>query len=220
MKSLNKTIFGLALIALGILWILSISGVLSFNIFFRGWWTLLIMIPFLLGFITHPNWGSVMGFSTGVLLLLQAQGLIDWSIFWKLGLAVLLIIIGACSIFSGKSHGFKMETTQIDNGVKSYNIAFGEQNKKISGEGFEGARIEAAFGSMTLDLREAIINNDQHISVQAKFAGVKIMLPDGIAVDVKGTSAFGGVNNKLSGRSGRHTIFLAAECAFGGVEIS
>ena len=220
MERFTKIIFGLAVMAIGLLWILNLTGVLDFNIFFRGWWTIFILLPCLLGFISRPNWGSVIGFSIGVLLLLQAQRLIDWSLFWQLGLAVLIIVAGAAVVFSGMPVNLKTEVKEIPGGRgKSYSVAFGEKDERICNEVFEGAEIEAAFSSATLDLREAIIRGDVRIGVNAKFAGVRIFVPEDVAVEVRSSSAFGGVNNRVSGRTGTHTIFIDAECAFAGVEI-
>ncbi|MDD7711105.1 MAG: LiaF-related protein [Alistipes sp.] len=101
--------------------------------------------------------------------------------------------------------------------------AFGEQNHRVEAEEFDGADIEASFGSVRLDLRNAIINDDVQIHIKASFAGVGIYVPKDVNVDVRSNSAFGGVNNKTADRlrqqTGSHTIHLIAECSFAGVEV-
>ncbi len=83
MKKLAKQFLGFSIAAIGVLWILNVTGVIGFDIFFRGWWTLLIILPCTAHLIAHPNWGSFSGIALGAILLLQAQGYIDWSVFWK-----------------------------------------------------------------------------------------------------------------------------------------
>ena len=42
MKNAIKILFGIGLIAAGVLWILSVLDVITFSIFFPGWWALFI----------------------------------------------------------------------------------------------------------------------------------------------------------------------------------
>ena len=76
MKKLAKQFLGFSIAAIGVLWILNVTGVIGFDIFFRGWWTLLIILPCTAHLIAHPNWGSFSGIALGAILLLQAQGYI------------------------------------------------------------------------------------------------------------------------------------------------
>lgn len=202
MKKLAKLFLGFSIAAIGVLWILNVTGVIGFDIFFRGWWTLLIILPCTAHLIAHPNWGSFSGIALGAILLLQAQGYIDWSVFWKLCLAII---------------------SRDGRNILKISSAFGEQNHRVEAEEFDGADIEASFGSVRLDLRNAIFNEDVEVRVKASFAGVGIYVPKDVNVDVRSNSAFGGVNNKTADRlrqqSGSHTILIIAECSFAGVEV-
>lgn len=235
MKKFAKLFFGFSITAIGVLWILNVTGVIGFDVFFRGWWTLLIILPCTAHMIARPNWGSFSGMAIGAILLLQAQGFIDWSIFWKLCLAIIFIASGLALIFS-KSHDprhcchhfSKRECIAIDRdgeNILKITSAFGEMSHRVEAEVFNGADIEAAFGSVCLDLRDAIFteNEDVRIHVKASFAGVEIRVPDDVSVEVRSNSVFGGVNNKTADssdrRSASHTILLVAECSFAGVEI-
>ena len=76
MKNSNKTIWGIALIAIGVIWGLKASGVLNINIFFNGWWTLFIIIPSLIGLIKGDDRiGNLIGIIIGCVLLLLVQKL-------------------------------------------------------------------------------------------------------------------------------------------------
>ncbi len=233
MKKLSKLFLGFSVAAIGVLWILNVTGVIGFDIFFRGWWTLLVILPCTAHLIAHPNWGSFSGIALGAVLLLQAQGYIDWSVFWKLCLAIIFIAFGLVLIFSRgcrpewwNRHYANGEFSTISRDGKDVlkiTSAFGEQNHRVEAEEFDGADIEASFGSVRLDLRDAIFNDDVEIRVKASFAGVGIYVPKDVNVEVRSNSTFGGVNNKTADRfrqqTASHTIHLIAECSFAGVEV-
>lgn len=233
MKKLAKLFLGFSIAAIGVLWILNVTGVIGFDIFFRGWWTLLIILPCTAHLIAHPNWGSFCGIALGAILLLQAQGYIDWSVFWKLCLAIIFIAFGVVLIFSknGRPESWNCHDTRRGcstisrdgRNILKISSAFGEQNHRVEDEAFDGADIDASFGSVRLDLRNAIFNEDVEVRVKASFAGVGIYVPKDVNIDVRSNSAFGGVNNKTADRlrqpTGSHTILLVAECSFAGVEV-
>ena len=75
MKQAFKIVLGLSLIAVGVIWILNVSGVLNFSFSLEGWWTLFIIIPCLGALIEGPDRiGACIGLSIGIILLLCARG--------------------------------------------------------------------------------------------------------------------------------------------------
>lgn len=113
MKKLAKLFLGFSIAAIGVLWILNVTGVIGFDIFFRDWWTLLIILPCTAHLIAHPNWGSFSGIALGAILLLQAQGYIDWSVFWKLCLAIIFIAFGIMLIFFQERPSGELELPRL-----------------------------------------------------------------------------------------------------------
>ena len=51
MKKLSNVLWGIILILIGVVIGCNVLGIISIKIFFRGWWTLLIIIPCFIGFI-------------------------------------------------------------------------------------------------------------------------------------------------------------------------
>ena len=95
MKKLTKILWGIVLVAAGVLFALNALGLTSYNIFFDGWWTLFIIIPSLVGVITdRDKTGSILGLGIGTLLLLWQQEKIELDIIWKLFLPILVILLG------------------------------------------------------------------------------------------------------------------------------
>ena len=94
MKNLSKIVWGLVLVAAGVLFGLNAVGVTDVKVFFDGWWTLFIIIPCFVGLFTGSDrTGNLIGLLIGVILLLCCQDIIDFSVIWKLVLPVVVVII-------------------------------------------------------------------------------------------------------------------------------
>lgn len=223
MEKAIHLITGLLLITVGVLWALNTIGVTDVKIFFKGWWTIFIFLPCIAAFLAKPGFGPVIGIAIGVFLLLLAQGVIDWSIFWKICLAVLVTAAGASiaiSAFRPTFHANKVEVSASPQDVRDIKVAFGEQNFNFDDEVFNGADIELSFGAATLDISKAVIRQDVVIRADVKFGGVTLRVPKDVRVEVRSKSAFGGVNNRTVPTStAGPTILIEAECSFAGVEI-
>ena len=88
-------IWGIVLVAVGVLLVLSAFSVVDFDLYFDGWWTLFIIIPCLAGIVTENDKGGyVIGLVIGVLLLLSAQDVISFDILWQIFVPAVVIVIG------------------------------------------------------------------------------------------------------------------------------
>ena len=202
-------------------------GITNINIFFDGWWTLFIIVPCFIGlFKEREKTGNIVGLAIGVILLLCCQDMIDFETVWKLLVPAILIIIGVSLIFKD-AFGSKIneeikklnESKTKDGG---YCATFSGQNIKFDGEKFNGTDLNAVFGGIKCDLRNAIIENDVVINTSSIFGGTEIYIPENVKVKVKSTSIFGGVDEKKQNKienTDVHTIYINATCLFGGVEI-
>ena len=77
MKQFKAIIWGLAIIALGVIFGGNALGLFSFDIFFEGWWTLFIIVPSAISLITDKEKISSLVFlAAGIILLLAAQGVL------------------------------------------------------------------------------------------------------------------------------------------------
>lgn len=81
MKKFGNVLWGIVLITLGIIIGLNAVGLTHINLFFRGWWTLFIIIPSFIELIKSENkiW-SLIWFVIGIVLLLCAQGILSFSL--------------------------------------------------------------------------------------------------------------------------------------------
>ncbi len=233
MKKASRIIWGIALVAVGIIIALDVFGVLEASeyIFFKGWWTLFIIIPFTVSvFSEGPRVGNLIGLTVGVLLLLGSRDVIETDIILKLCVPALIVIIGLCMIFglgprkgSGK---INKKINEIKNNAdgsdeKSFAAVFSGQDINLSGEKMQNITLDAVFGGINCDLRGALFEKDVVISANAVFGGIDIIVPDGINVKVKSTSIFGGVSNKHRSEELplSPTVYVNGTGIFGGVDV-
>ena len=102
MKKLNGIVWGIVLVAAGVLLGLNAFGITDIDIFFDGWWTLFIIVPCAVGLVTDRNkFGSLIGICVGVFLLLCCRDVLDFSMVWKLLVPIIVVLIGLKLIIGG-----------------------------------------------------------------------------------------------------------------------
>ncbi len=219
MKNCKNIILGIILIVVGVWFGLYATGVVKVNLLFDGWWTLFIIIPSFLGlFDEDGRTGSLIGLFVGVLLLLSCQDVLNFDIVLKLIVPCVLIVTGLSFIFKGKIKTKNIENVKTVGGT-NYNATFSGQNLDFSKEEFTGTKLDAVFGGIKCDLRNAIINDDVVIEASAIFGGITILVPKDVNVKITSTSIFGGVDGKSKMDKPGKTIYVNATCLFGGVDV-
>lgn len=228
MRMVSNYIWGLFLILVGVVLGLNAFGITNINLFFDGWWTVFIIVPSLNGLIKgEDRTGALIGLIIGVFLLLSCQDVIDFSLFVKLFIPVILITIGLSIIFKDKAKDVvvkkmgKINAKEIDMEY-TYTSTFSEEKINLDNEKLENCAINSIFGSVSLDLRNAIIDEDIVINNYVVFGGVTIKVPKDVNVVVKTTSIFGGVDNKTGRNKSKEnvkTIYIKGTILFGGIDI-
>lgn len=225
MNNIKNILWGIILVIIGVIIGLNTIGITDIDIFFDGWWTLVIIVPCFIGlFINKDKTGNIIGLLVGVILLLGMQNIIDFNLIWKLLLPSIIVIIGLSLIFKNTFN------SKINNEIKKLNnkntkdneycATFSGQRIDFPNEEFKGATLNSVFGSITCDLREAKIKEDVVINASSVFGGIDIIVPDDVNIKIKSNSIFGGVNNKKKNNEDKkYTIYVNASCLFGGVDI-
>ena len=228
MKKFRNVLWGLVLIALGVVVGLNVLGITHIDIFFEGWWTLFIIIPCFIGlFDKGSKTGNFIGLFIGISLLLACRDIVDMGTLLKLAFPAALIIIGFSVIFKGISDKKisekieKLKDKEKTSSKNEYCAVFSGQDLNFANEQFTGASLSSVFGGIKCDLRQTILEEDVLINAEAIFGGIDIFPPANVKVKVKSTSVFGGVSNKaiFTGDDSSPTIYVNATCIFGGVDI-
>lgn len=227
-SKLGNVLWGLAFILAGIGVAGNVIGLWDFNLFFRGWWTLFIIVPCLISMVQNGvNMGNIIGFIIGVLLFFDAQNIIPRNLIGKMIFPIILVLIGFSIIFKGNNHNnsnFKgkvhQTNTQGTGFINAIGIFWGSEVRPTN-EKVTGATATAIFGGVDLDLRNAIINEDIVITSTAIFGGIDIFVPPNVKVKVSSLPIFGGVDDNSIHTSSESApiIYINATCIFGGMDI-
>lgn len=223
MNNISKALWGFLLIAIGIIIGLNSLEITNIDIFFNGWWTLFIIIPCFINLFDNNEgkYGNFIGLIIGIFLLLSCQGFLPFDIIAKLIIPFILVAIGLSLIFRNTLKKTIAEKIEIGkkNGLETISATFADQKIEKDGETFEGANLDAVFGGITLDLRDAKLKEETIITTSAIFGGIEILVPKDVTVKVRPTSIFGGTSNKANRKDSKKVIYVESFSLFGGVDI-
>lgn len=222
----KRILWGVVLVAFGVLFGLDVVDVIDMKELFEGWWTFFIIIPSIVSIITDREkiWG-ITGLFTGSVLFLACQDIIEDSAVIKLIIPFVIVIIGLKLIFKDlfnkEAKDAKKKIAESVENIKEYAATFSGQSVDFSGEVFTSAKVNAVFGKMKCDLRNATISDGSVLGISGIFGSVDVLVPPDVNVKVSSTSIFGSVSDKRNTKpvSGAVTLHITGVCLFGGVDI-
>ncbi len=228
MKKIRPIVWGVAIIALGVIFGGNALGLFNIDIFFDGWWTLFIIVPSAISLLTEKEKISSLVFlAVGVILLLAAQNVFTYETAWKVILAVVLLVAGFTIIIKSLIHSNndkevekKVQELEKNGGMDSVTAVFSGSERTYNNETFNGANLMAVFGGAELDLTKAKFTKDAVIKAFCLFGGIDIKLPKDVQIKTRSGFIFGGIEDGRKLKSeGKHTIYIDAAGGFGGVDI-
>ena len=100
-------------------------------------------------------------------------------------------------------------------------VKYGGDEYVYHGETFHGARLDAFCGGIRMDLREAVITEDEEIDIHTFCGGIEIFVPTTVNVEIKSQSFIGGVGNHAMHTADPKapTLHIVASNFLGGVDI-
>lgn len=221
-----RNVFALAMVLLGVGFLLDSLEYMEFSQTVSDWWPLLII---LLGLIhisrkNPPVFSGLLIIGIGVLLLADRLGYLSggfWSAFWPL----LIVILGLSMLFPAKGCYKKHKFTQAKtDGDLNLTTLFSGQSKKIDDKNFKGGNIAATFGAIELDLTDAeLAPEGALINLNATFGGLEISVPRHWKIEFSGTPVFGSFEDKTSQNQpdeNTRTLTINYNVIFGGIEVN
>lgn len=220
---LSNLLWGLFFIIIGIGFAGNVLFDWDFHLFFTGWWTFFIIIPCGISLIQNGFrvWPAA-GLTIGLLFLLSSRGYLDAGLVASLIMPLIFILIGLSIIFKNwLLKDIHRLHVKFQGGDSEYSAIFAGRKDRIIGEKFMGTTINAIFGGVDLDLRNAIVDEDIVINATAVFGGINIFVPPNVKVKVSNVPIFGGVDCKVMNPIGPNapTILINSTCMFGGIDI-
>jgi len=221
-----RTVFALAMVLLGVGFLLDSFEYLEFSQAVSDWWPLLII---LLG-ITHisrknpPIFSGLLIIGVGVLLLADQLGYLQygfWSAFWPL----MIVIIGLSMLFPVRKYfDGKFQHQLHSDGDMNLPTLFSGQSKKVEDKNFKGGNISATFGAVELDLTESELAPEGAIlNINATFGGLELSVPRHWKIVFSGTPVFGGFEDKTRQNpsdENTRTLTINYNVIFGGIEVN
>ena len=200
--------------------------ILNINIFFKGWWTLFIIVPSLISLFTDDDKvGSIIFLVIGLLLFMSIQNIINFELIRKITVPLIIVIIGLSLIFKDAlNNKVNKEINKLNKNINkdnNYFSFFSAQKIDLDEEEFKGSEITSIFGATTLNLTKAKIEEDIVINATSIFGGIDIYVPTDVNIKIKSTSIFGGVDDKRINKDNNNkiTIYVNTTSIFGGVVI-
>ena len=226
-NNITPVIVGLLLVIVGVGYVGNVLNLWDFTIFFKGWWTMFIILPCIIGLVNHGfTMSNFVGLLVGLFLLVMQQTGIQ--VLRNLMFPVILVGIGLMIIFKSKSFTNKRVIDSKTSGtfnVPSYTAVFTSKTVVIKGgEVFRGASAASIFGGIELDLRNADIRDDIVLDVDCVFAGMDIKLPSYVNVESNVSAMFSGTDVKRKNHDPMEgvkisTVTLTGSCMFAGITV-
>lgn len=130
-KTDSKIIWGILFVLFGFVLALRELNVIPFPLFFRGWWTLFIIIPCIVEIISgKPTKSSFIGLVIGILLLCYVNGLFKIRDLGALAFSAVCIIVGISFFFKDESGKIKHEIDEREKRAEKYRAKREEEARR------------------------------------------------------------------------------------------
>lgn len=232
MKTQFGLSFGLLLIAIAILLVLSSLGIIPGSVaeIIISWQTLILAIGVKMLLMRMYVPGAVVA-ATGLYfeipLVCRKLGLVfpfDNISLLTLFVALLLVLAGVFSIqmsrrISSRDKGV-MNIKPGSKGLVDISCAFGENNHTILERPFKGAKLSVAFGTINLNLEKSeLVEGDTYLEIHNAFGEIRVLVPDNWIVEPAVQSVFGDFKDRRLTKTavGSRRLIINGACFFGEV---
>jgi predicted membrane protein len=235
-RGFGRIVFGLIVLALGVIFTLDSLEVIESGNVLRFWPVILIAVG--LGKIFQPRevggkfFGLILAI-VGTLLLLRTFEVIPWSVwdFWPL----ILVLLGLSILTEGfgrrrykpfmRVHvgttGEGERTIDEESVLNVSNVMSGSE-RVVTSQDFQGGKISTTLGGVEVDLRQATMKGDEAvISVNILLGGVGIRVPETWRVVLHANAALGGISDtsRKPGDESAKRLVVRGSVTLGGLEI-
>ena len=216
----GRTFFGLALLSIGVLFLLEQADVLDAGDAFGTWWPALIVILGTLQYLADRSAPvpSLLLVGVGIVLLGATAGVLDGDV-WRFVWPVVVIGAGAWIAFGRPRLVGRRDEQDAVNSV----VAFWSRRLVSRSPAFTGGSVSVFFGSVELDLREARpAPSGAKLGATVVFSSLEVTVPEGWQVTIRGIPFFGSwddtTRRDVTG-AGAPTLAINALVVFGGLEV-
>lgn len=223
----GQILIGVAVIALGCVFLLENLGFLDFDYTLQFWPVILILAGALKLSQSEHGAGKITGgilIGLGAVLILRSTGL--FHISWRTLAPLLLIGLGLVVIF--KSTQYRRPVSMLDksgtgldnDSIVSITALLGGVERRIVTKDFRGGEVTAIMGGCELDLRHADMHGEAVLNVFALCGGIEIKVPDDWTVSLQGMPLLGGFSGKtMPVKDSGKRLIIRGYAIMGGLEV-
>ena len=223
----TRVLPGLILMIIGAAILLDHMGILSLDRLWRFWPMILIVVGAMRVMEPCSRVSGVLLMIVGTLFQLGTLGYlrITAADFWPIA----LIAIGVALIWSRFEMPKWIPVSPQGQGADKVNATamFGGVERRVTTQNLKGGQVQAIFGGVELDFRNADIEGEETILyVEAVFGGIEIVVPERWSVIYEGQSIFGGYGDEtrtplpdVPGAAPRKRLILRGQALFGGITV-
>lgn len=223
-SKVNSLWVGLFLIVLGVLFLSDSFQIISFGRLISRWLPLILITIGIIQLNGRDRSGGLFLLIIGVLFLLTQLHILSWGQIWRFW-PVVLIVIGVGMLLkrtpSKKSSG-TAGFSDIDSGnTFEINSVFSNSERQITSQQLRGGEINAVFGSLRVDLRQAkIAPQGCTLTTDAVFGTIDLFLPPDINVNFQVSQFLGHAENRSKSSVGSPTITIQGDAVFGNIRVA
>ena len=241
LNRLERVAFALLIMGVGVVFLLNAFHVIELGNGITFWgvvWPFLVACLGVMACHSELSPFSIGLFLFGVYMLLFNLGIIPaqyrltWSMIWPvalilIGLTILIHFLWPntkkkdhSSVFEVEKEGDPVFVCSDDGGFIRIDSAFSSQTKRVQpGNLFTGAKVDASFGSLVLDLADAEIMNGARIDADISFGSLTVRLPASVGAQSTCKSAFGGCDCPSGDPNALIKVQITGEVSFGKIEV-
>lgn len=225
----GRIVWGLILVALGILFLLDQLDVADAGDTIGTWWPMILIVIGGWGLVTSPgrNLGALILLLVGVTLQVDELDLLDTSV-WDVAWPVALIAVGLWLVlrrpWGRPGPGTSSTETASGDDLDLFSLLAG-RNQRISSRSWRGGEVTAILGGAEVHLDDAMpVEGGARLQATAIMGGVEVFIPAGWDVDLRGTPLLGGIEDKrrrvaANGDVARPKLRIDATAIMGGIEL-
>jgi hypothetical protein len=217
-----QLLFGLAVIAVGLLFTFDNLRIIDADAYLRYWPAGLIAIGLLKIWQARAGIGNALGgfllTLAGAWLLLEETAVVRISV-WELW-PMLLVFVGAYLVWHGLA-GPPAREAADQNATVSALAVLGGVARGNNSRAFRGGDLTAVMGGCELDLRHAAIDGEAVLDVFALWGGIEVRVPEDWTVVSKVIPFMGGFDDKTRPPrgAGPHRLIVRGFVIMAGVEV-
>lgn len=224
-RSVSNILWGVGLIVVGLLLAGNALQLFNFNIFFRGWWTLFIIIPCFIGlFEKGDKTGYIIGLGIGIMLLLSRQNWFAWYSITKLIWPFILVVVGISILVKTSSRRNRIEDDSYYGG-SYYNDTPNDYNYRANQENMDSSLSNEDYNQSYTNNDSSNQNNNYNGNTRGFqyyrniLSGRTVRYNNELFVGAEMTSVLGGMDLDLRNAILDGDVRIDVTCVLGGIDL-